>query len=92
MEEVIKYLYSTCLFILGALVPRMFGQRVTQADKWHHNSLSTTTFFKMYPKLEDFFIEKLQSEGVFDQRANSLSSLIPILTMLSRLRPCGNEL
>eukprot|EP00795_Rhopilema_esculentum_P003434 gene3434-1806_t len=78
--------------LLGALVPRMFGQRVTQADKWHHNSLSTTMFFKMYPKLEDFFIEKLQSEGVFDQKVNSLSSLIPILTMLSRLRPCDYEL
>ena len=74
-------------FITGAVIPRMLGQRITQSDKSHHNSMTASSFFKMYPKLSDFFIKILQHGGVCERNLTRLPGLIPVLTILSKLRP-----
>eukprot|EP00794_Sanderia_malayensis_P020487 gene20487-22503_t len=76
--------------LLGALVPRMLGQRVTQADKSHHNSVSAIQFFSMYPTLEGFFASHLGMAIDNKNRIRTLPALVPILTLLSKLRPCEN--
>ena len=75
----------------GALVPRMLGQRITQAEKSHHNSLTPDQFFTRYTKLEDFFVKILQAGTQQQQLAEFLPALIPVTTMLSKLRPCLNS-
>ena len=69
----------------------MLGQRITQADKAHHNSLTASRFFKMYPKLSDFFVKILNNGVTYEGRLTHMPGLLPVLTILSKLRPCEDE-
>ncbi len=82
---------NSLLLVSGALVPRMLGQKVTQAEKSHHNSVSPDQFFSRYPSLENFFLSHLRTGVDCKNRVVLLPALVPILTFLSKLRPCENQ-
>ena len=69
----------------------MLGQRITQADKSHHNSVTASRFFKMYPELPDFFVKILKRGVSYEKNLTYMPGVIPVLTILSKLRPCEDR-
>ena len=77
---------NVILFLSGVLIPRMLGQRITQGDKPHRNSVTVHQFFLRYPLLKEYFLKHLQDASRKIKESMFLPTLVPILTLLSKLR------
>ncbi|KAF2352218.1 protein of unknown function DUF2428 death-receptor-like, partial [Trinorchestia longiramus] len=80
---------STLLF--AALVTRMLGVKRNKDDLNSKNSMSALLFFKRYPDLYSFLLQKLE-EGIQDMAGDQIvASLYPVLLLLARLSPSPLE-
>lgn len=75
--------------LLGTLVPRMLGQRLSQEESSQQNASTTDVFFYRYPKLEHYFLNCLKEQLVYMKESGCVATLphvVPVLTFLSKLR------
>lgn len=84
---------NASLQLLGTLVPRMLGQRLSQEEVSQQNVSTPDVFFYRYPKLLPFLEKCLpQQECAMSNSSLAISPrLIPALTFLSKLRPSDSE-
>ncbi|XP_057314916.1 thyroid adenoma-associated protein homolog isoform X2 [Hydractinia symbiolongicarpus] len=79
--------------LLGTLVPRMLGQRLSQEESSQQNASTTDVFFYRYPRLEHYFLNCLKKQLVYMKESGCVATLphvVPVLTFLSKLR-CGES-
>lgn len=76
--------------LLGTLVPRMLGQRLSQEEMSQQNMSTVDVFFYRYPKLLPFLEDCLRQQKDMSRLAIS-RRIIPVVTFLSKLRPSENE-
>ena len=81
------------LQLFGALMPRILGQKKLREDHEEtdfgdslalHNSITAQELFTRHPNLGSYLLEKLE-ENLKNGELNP--SLVPILSMLSRVSP-----
>ena len=80
--------------LLGTLVPRMLGQRISQEENNLQNTSTVDVFFYRYPKLVSYFRSCLDSQvsAGKDYGSNFISPhVIPALTFLSKLSSSNGE-
>ncbi|XP_066913477.1 tRNA (32-2'-O)-methyltransferase regulator THADA-like [Clytia hemisphaerica] len=80
--------------LLGTLVPRMLGQRLSQEESSQQNMSTTDVFFYKYPKLQELFKQCLSEQNATimeNKEMEILPHLIPVLIFLSKLRTNDNK-
>ena len=69
--------------LLGALIQRMLGQRISQTEENAQNAGTVDIFFYRYQNLFDYFVSSLKNVS----RSMLFAHVIPVLIILSKLHP-----
>ncbi|XP_065660584.1 tRNA (32-2'-O)-methyltransferase regulator THADA isoform X3 [Hydra vulgaris] len=79
--------------LLGALIQRMLGQRISQTEDNSQNAGTVDIFFNRYQSLCEYFVSSLSgvSKRMFShpRLPCTLHHVIPVLTILSKLHPAS---
>ncbi|RKP05712.1 putative death-receptor fusion protein-domain-containing protein [Thamnocephalis sphaerospora] len=79
---------NCAVMLLSSLITRTFGVKSAADERDALNGLSGREFFKKYPKLRPFLLEKLEAgQRAGDDQQMLETCLYPSLVVLARLRP-----
>ncbi|XP_065106767.2 tRNA (32-2'-O)-methyltransferase regulator THADA isoform X2 [Paramisgurnus dabryanus] len=84
---------NAALQLYSSLCTRMLGQQPAGEHGTTHSGMSSPSFFNLYPALQPFLREALESaaKDLHDSRILLHPSLYPVLTLLAKLQPGAEE-
>ncbi|XP_067295364.1 tRNA (32-2'-O)-methyltransferase regulator THADA isoform X2 [Pseudorasbora parva] len=84
---------NAALQLYSSLCTRMLGQRPAGEECSTHSSMSSPSFFNLYPALQPFLQGALESaaKDLHDSTLLLHPSLYPVLTLLAKLQPGAEE-
>lgn len=84
---------NAALQLYSSLCTRMLGQQPAGEEGSTHSGMSSPSFFNLYPALQPFLQEALESAAKDLQDSTVLlrPSLYPVLTLLAKLQPGAEE-
>ncbi|XP_056602907.1 thyroid adenoma-associated protein homolog [Triplophysa dalaica] len=84
---------NAALQLYSSLCTRMLGQQPAGEEGSTHSGMSSPSFFHLYPALQPFLQEALESaaKDLLDSTVLLHPSLYPVLTLLAKLQPGAEE-